>query len=113
MAADDNETVRRILLELGVLQSGEQPSYGEYVDVRDMARSLYAELWDNYLIIWPIDDPPISSQDAWIKYVAGRCANLFGIKDAGVLMRADEARRRLIAIAASYLPETEIPVCDF
>ncbi|MDP5211220.1 hypothetical protein [Microbulbifer sp. 2205BS26-8] len=112
MAITDREMVRRVMTELRVLQSGKQPEPGEYVDIRDLMHSVHAELTENGLINWPLDDLPTSSEDAWIKFVAGRCSNFFGLVDAGVLMRAEEAFRRLIALSAQPDPE-EIPVCDY
>lgn len=113
MPLSEQQIVRRVMLEQGVLQAGEQPSHDEYVDVRDVMRSKHAELLDDGIIDWPLDSMPVRCEDAWIKYMAGQTSNLFGVSSVELLGRSDEAYRRLIALSAQPVDPRDIPVTDY
>lgn len=113
MPLTEQQMARRIMLEQGSLQSGEQPSHEEYVDIRDVMRSVHAEMLDNGLIDWPLSSIPARCEDAWIKFMAGQTANLFGLSDMDLIGRAEGAYRRLIALSAQPVDSRDIPVCDF
>lgn len=113
MPLTEQQMTRRIMLELKVLQSGEQPSPEEFVDVRDVMRSVHAELLDDGYIDWPLLDLPARCEDAWIKFMAGQASGLFGVTDQEIVGRSESAFNRLIALSAQPVDERDIPVCDF
>lgn len=113
MPLTEQQMVRRIMLDQGTLQSGEEPEHKEFVDVRDVMRSVHKELLDNGYIDWPLNALPVRCEDAWIKFMSGQSSGLFGATTQEILVRSESAFNRLIALSAQPVDERDIPVCDF
>jgi len=109
----ERDTVRRVLLRLGVLQSGEQPSDEESQDVIATIRSVHASMLDKGLIDWPLDDVPVRVEDAWVNYIAFKVAAEFGVTTQEVVTRGEEGLQNLIALSSQPIDDRDIPVTDF
>ena len=108
-----NQLARRIMLEQSVLRAGEQPSAAQAADINAVQRSIHAELLERHLIDWPLESIPVHCEQAWVEYMAGKCAAMFGVKFPETYAETRDAERRLIALSAQPIDPRDNEPTDY
>ena len=107
------ELASRVMVRMGVLDAGENPTPKEANDVIDVMNSVYLSLKERGRIHWSLDAIPTQFIDPFINVVADRASPDFGINDATLNQRAQLGLKEIFALSARDYDGRADEVVDF
>lgn len=113
MALSRAELASRVLLKLGAIDPGENPTPQETADVVEIMESVFATMQELGHIEFSLDNIPARYRNPFIVFIAWHVAPDFGLEGEISEVQARKAEKDLIALRSRRIDSRLEPVRDF